>query len=175
MKSVLFGACLVLVMFGWKENSFAAQTDHDVIEEKKEVWFIPAVRVENALMAFSSGNYPATVTTTIDPYSAHKNKVAMDELAEQYPGYRIRMYALRLGSVKFRFVQAPEDSVSLSTSLGGSWQAKSYKKIQQEDVPEIHKFLKKDPGVDVEVIYTKSDRSIFVTPEIEYTFTAKYY
>lgn len=175
MKNLCVGACLVLVMFGWKQNAFAAQIEHDVVEAKKEVWFVPVVRIDNVLMAFNSENYPATVTTTIDPYSATRNKVAMDELTELYPGYRIRMYALRPGTVKFRFVQAPDDSISLSTSLGGSWQARSYKKIQQEDVPEMHKFLEKDPGLDVEVIYTKDDHSIFVTPEVEYNFTAKYY
>lgn len=174
MKTQLIAFCILIFTMSFAGNSYAGLPEHDVFEDKKEVWFIPTLLIQNYFFYSLQGRTPGTVETRIEPYAEASNRKKEKELQQAYPNFRIRSYAMNLGDVFFTFVDAPVSSVSYSPSMGGWW-ATSYKQVPSHRVQEVADILKNAPGVKVTTSIYRNDHFVEIEPEVEYQFESMTY
>lgn len=170
MKKLISVICFVFAILPVLNKAHAGLPEHEVITDKREVWFLPTIKIENWFWYDITKKNNGEVRTNITPYDAEANKLKMSDLAAAYPGYKIKMYAINIRSIDFKFVEAPDYAFSFFPMLGGNWSAYSNKQVLREHISQVQGELENQPGVIVKVTVYKGDQITSAIPEVEYKF-----
>jgi hypothetical protein len=170
MKKLISVVCFVFAILPVLNKAHAGLPEHEVISDKKEVWFLPTIKIENWFWYDITKKDNGEVRTQITPYNSEANKLKMADLESAYPGYKIKMYAINIRAIDFKFVQAPDYAFSFFPIFGGDWWASSSKQVLREDIPQVQRVLENQPGMTVTVTVYKGDQIVGAVPEVEYKF-----
>ena len=150
--------------------SFLAHAElpqHDVLEDKKEVWMIPVIQIHHTL--FLDGRHQSSfLQSRMNPYASSKNTDRMIELRDAYPGYKIRIYRSELRKGKLKLDGLTELDYQYSPSQEG-WRAFVFElKIPDFLLSGVQESLSKNSQANVSVSILRNDKFEEVTPEIDY-------
>lgn len=170
MKSQIAFLCFLICSLTFTGKALASIPEHEVREDKKEVWFMATLSVENWLFYDITTRDPGQVKTHIEPWKAKANEIHKKELEAMYPGYQVKAYFMNIRDIIFEFVEAEPDAYDFMDSLGSGWWAVSYKNVPRNRLNLLKTSLAQGPGLSVTVSLYKGDTIVKATPDIEYKF-----
>lgn len=167
MKSVIGSFCILLFTIPFVGKSFAGLPEHDVIAEKREVWFVPTVYIQHYF--FYGESTDGTIQTKIELYSSRENQREERELAEAYPDFKIRMYDINLSRIDFNLSEIERDHFAYTPTLSG-WYVTKYVKVPRGNVSATADILNSGPGLKIFVSLYRNGHFVEVEPQVDYRY-----